>query len=340
MHALSHAFRSSALLLGLGVLAAVSARGDLNNELAFSAFPNPDLNALAAGQVLQARGGLIDFQRGITTQSLYMIDAQPGVVQDKLAHWSPSSHPELKVWLHLLLPQNPTARDFSGMNGLPDNSSINNMVNATYAYTPGSTSLQLNNREAQVLAAGHGQSPSKDFIVNSWSQILAARITDFLKGNVADESYTMEDEIIRPLDEARSLLRSDPKVHRDYLGMLSGTPVFGALKTPPTYLYYECFDIEGTAAFGTGAIYQATSPSTIQQADIEFYVNSGIYASIELEQLWPVNVGGRAETLVWRDDMVSTSNIAYLHGTERLASGMIMLQDVKQAIDAFRAEFK
>jgi len=53
-----------------------------------------------------------------------------------------------------------------------------------------------------------------------------------------------------------------------------------------------------------------------------------------------VTINGRTETLVWRDDMVSTANIAYLHGTERLASGMIMLQDVKQAIDAFRSEFK
>ena len=48
----------------------------------------------------------------------------------------------------------------------------------------------------------------------------------------------------------------------------------------------------------------------------------------------------KLETLVWRDDLVSTSNVAYLHGTERLASGMIMLQDVKEAIDAFRTEFK
>jgi hypothetical protein len=338
MDLFSRMLRSGVLLLVL--LAAISARADVTSGLAFTAFPNPDLNALAGGQVLQARGGLIDFQRGITTQSLYMIDAQPAAVQDKLARWNPATHRELKVWMHLPLPQNPSVRDFSGITGLPDNSSINNMVNATYSYTPGSSSLQVNNREAQLLAAGHGQAQSKDFIVNIWSQILAARMTDFLKGNVAGASYAMGDQTIQPLDEIRSLLRSDPKVYRDYQGILSGTPVLGAPRTPPTDLYYECFDIEGTAAFGTGAIYQATSPSTIQHADIEFYVNSGIYCSIELEQLWPVTVNGRAQTLVWRDDLVSTSNIAYLHGTERLASGMIMLQDVKQAIDAFRAEFK
>jgi hypothetical protein len=74
-------------------------------------------------------------------------------------------------------------------------------------------------------------------------------------------------------------------------------------------------------------------------ADIEYYLNSGIYVSIELEQLSRVTVNGQEATVVWRDDLVSTSNVAYLHGTERLASGMIMLQDVKQAVDAFRSEF-
>jgi hypothetical protein len=32
--------------------------------------------------------------------------------------------------------------------------------------------------------------------------------------------------------------------------------------------------------------------------------------------------------------------MACLHGTERMASSMIMLQDTKQGIDAFRSEIK
>jgi len=51
-------------------------------------------------------------------------------------------------------------------------------------------------------------------------------------------------------------------------------------------------------------------------------------------------VNRKTETLVWRDDLVSAPNIAYLHGTERLAAGMIMLQETKQGIEAFRTEFK
>jgi hypothetical protein len=328
------------LFAAMTLLAAASAQADLAGDLAFTAFPNPDLNALAGGQILQARGGLIAFQRGITAQSLYMIDATPAAVQDKLAHWNPDRHSELMVWMHRTLPANPSVADFSVLNGLPDNRSINNMVNAVYAYTPGSSSVQLNAAEAQVVYAGHGQPPSKAFIVDTWSRILAGRMKDFLSGNTSAAVYAMGDDSIHPLDEIHSLLQSDPKVERDFHNVIAGTPIEGATRVAPTDLYLECFDIEDTAAFATGALFQSVSPRTIQQADVEFYVSSGIYTSVELEQLWPVTINGRTETLVWRDDLVSTYNVAYLHGVERLASGMLMLQDVKQAIQAFRSEFK
>jgi hypothetical protein len=326
----------SALLL-LGLLVAAPVRGDLN--LAFTAFPNPDLNALAGGQVLQARGGLIDFQRGVTAQSLYFVAAPPVAVEDKLMTWNPASHSELQVWLHRPLPAHPTVNDFSGLNDLPDNGSVNNMVKATYNYTAGSDSLQLNQGEAQTVAALHGQSQSKAQIVSVWSQILAGRVSDYLNGAVGNVNYTSNSGQILPLSEARALLRSDPKIFQEFHPMLSGTPTYNAHRTAPSQLYYECFDIENTACFGTGAVYQTASPATIQHADVEYFVSSGIYASVELEQLWPVTINGKAGTLVWRADMVSTANVAYLHGTERLASGMLMLQDVKQAVDAFRSEF-
>jgi hypothetical protein len=87
-------------------------------------------------------------------------------------------------------------------------------------------------------------------------------------------------------------------------------------------------------------MYQAATGSSIQSVDIEYYANSGVYATVELEQMWPVTVNGKNETLVWREDLVAAPNVAYLHGTERLASSMIMLQETKGGINAFRAEFK
>jgi hypothetical protein len=327
-------FLRTALLLGL---LAPLVQADPN--LGFTAFAGANLDPLADGQVLQARGGLIEFERGVTAQSLYFLEQPPPVVEQKLESWNPANHPELEVWMHTALPANPKLSDFGALNNLPDNKSVNNMVAATYAYTPGSDSLQLNPQEATILAGGQGQPQSKAFIVDAWSRILAGRVDHYLQGSVGDAKYVANSATILPLSEARALLRSDPKIFGEFHPMLSGTPVYNANHTRPAQSYYECFDIEGTACFGTGAVYVANSPTSIRRADIEYFVSSGIYTSVELEQLWPVTIGGKNGTLVWRADMVSTVNVAYLHGAERLASGMLMLQDVKQAIDAFRAEF-
>jgi hypothetical protein len=356
--------RARALLLfGLATVMAAPLRADLNSDLAFSAFSNVDVNAMAGGTVLQARGALLSFPRGITTQSLYIIDASPAAVQSKLIHWSPARHSELKVWMHLSLmntamPANSvpmsrsgsmpaiTAADFPGLGSLPDNSSVQFQIASTAKLTPDNPILQLSKEEAQTVETMAAQQKDpKTLFVSAWSQILSARINDFLSSRAGSDYDLAGGGNIRPLSDVKSLLHADIKVYGQYQRLLNQTPAKAlaggsAPKLMPADLYYECFDVEGYAAVGTGAVYQAVYGPSIQSADIEYYVNSGIYAEIELEQLWPINVNGKTETLVWRDDLVSAPNLAYLHGTERLASGMIMLQETKQGIEAFRAEFR
>src|SRR5258706_6830300 len=111
-------------LLVLIILITAPLRADLNSDLAFTAFHDVDVNAMAGGKVLQARGGLLSFPRGITSQSLFIIDAPPAEVANKLAHWNPASHSNLKVWIHQSLPANPTSASFTGLRSLPDNSSV------------------------------------------------------------------------------------------------------------------------------------------------------------------------------------------------------------------------
>jgi hypothetical protein len=329
----------------LCLLLALPLRADLNADLAFSAFSNVDLNALAGGQVLQARGGLLEFSRGITAQALYVIDAEPAAVAKKLVTWDPATHKELDVWIHHHLPLKPTTADFSDLASLPDNSSANYLVSATTKLDPNNPALQVSREETQLIASTAAQqSDPKALFVQSWSQILTGRIDHFLSGRAAADDYVVSGGNINSLSDIKALLHSDQKVYGEYQRLLNQTPVRSgsgsATLIPPTDLYYDCFDVEGYGALGTGAIYQASIGNSIQSADIEYYVNSGVYTTIELEQMWPVTLNGKTETLVWRADLVSTSNVAYLHGMERLASTMLMLQDVKQGIDAFRAEFK
>ena len=321
-------------------------RADLNSDLAFSAFQNVDVNALAGGTILQARGPIMAFPRGITSQSLFIVDAQPADVAKKLATWTPESHPDLKVWLHRSLPAQPTLNDFAGLATLPDNSSVDYQIKSTASFEPGSATLQVSKEEAQLIASAAAQEKDpKALFAKVWPQILLGRINTFLSGNGGSSYDTAGDGDVHPLNDAKSLLHADPRIYGDYQRLLNQTPLKAlaastGAKMAPVNLYYEVFDVEGSAALGTGAMYQAASGNSIQSVDVEYYTNYGVYATVELEQMWPIAVGGKNETLVWREDLVSAPNVAYLHGTERLASSMIMLQETKGGVEAFKAEFK
>ncbi|HUB67074.1 MAG TPA: hypothetical protein VL981_06285 [Candidatus Methylacidiphilales bacterium] len=338
-----HFFFPLGVLFGAGLALTAPLQADVSSDLAFSAFAGTPVNidALAGGQILQPRSGLPNFQRGITAQSLYIIDAAPAEVAHKLLTWNPASHPELKVWMHQSLPAKLTPTDFGSLSSLPDNNSVGYLISATASLDPNSPSLQISREEAQGIAALKAQNPGgKTLFANFWSQVLAGRVNNFLGGRFASDTYSMSDGDIHPFNEIVQLIRSDSKMYADFHPLFSQTPLYGSLKLAPANLYYECFDVENDGALGTGAIYQITNGTAIQSADIEFYINSGIYADVELEKLWPVNVNGKTETLVWREDLVSTANIAYLHGMERMASVSLMMQDVRQGINAFRSEFK
>ena len=336
------------ILLVATLAVALPLRADLNSDLAFTAFAgqNIDLNALAGGQVMQMRGPIMTFARGITSQSLFLINAAPADVAKKLATWSPSSHSELKVWVHKSLPAKPTLADYAGLASLPDNSSVQFQYKSLEDFDPSKPSLQVSKEEAQLIASAKAQGgDGKAIFTKVWPQILLGRLNTFLSGAGGNSSDVGGDGEVHPLGDVKSLLHSDPKVYTQYQPLLKATPARGlanatAVSLAPTNLYYECFDVEGSAALGTGVMYQAATGASLQSVDIEYYTNSGVYCTVELEQMWPVTVGGKNETLVWREDLVSAPNVEYLHGTERMASSMIMLQDTKQGVDAFRNEFK
>jgi hypothetical protein len=340
-------YASALLVLGLALSLAAPLRADLNADLAFTAFHDVDVNAMSGGAVVQARGPIMTFPRGITSQSLFIIDAAPADVAHKLVTWNPQTHSDLKVWLHKSLPPQPTAADFSDLANLPDNSSVKFQIDSTAGFNPSSPSFQVSKEEGQLIATTAAQEKdAKALYAKVWSQILLGRINDFLGGRGGSSVDAASGGDVHPMSDVKSLLHSDIKIYGQYQRLLNQTPFkalagnTSATRIPPTNLYCDLFDVQGSAALGTGAIYQAANGPALQSLDVEYFTNYGVYCTIELEQMWPINVNGKPETLVWRDDLVSAPNVAYLHGTERLASSMIMLQETKGGVDAFKAEFK
>ena len=88
-----------------------------------------------------------------------------------------------------------------------------------------------------------------------------------------------------------------------------------------------------------GAFYSRKgSGGTIQTASTRFYSSGGYYAGATLHQLWPVQVEGRASTLVWRGDMISSASVGSLRGIERIAAESTMIKDVSRAVSLFRRD--
>jgi len=88
-----------------------------------------------------------------------------------------------------------------------------------------------------------------------------------------------------------------------------------------------------------GASYsRATQGAGYQTADGLYYASGGYYVALTLYQLWPVDIGGRASTLVWRGDFTSARSLGELHGIERLASESAMRKDISKAVQIFKSE--
>ena len=77
-----------------------------------------------------------------------------------------------------------------------------------------------------------------------------------------------------------------------------------------------------------------------QLADMEYYVNASYFTSITLMEVWPIQDGAKPAALVWRDDYFAAPMLAFTKGTERIAYGALMLQDIKKEIRCFEDDVK
>ena len=55
-------------------------------------------------------------------------------------------------------------------------------------------------------------------------------------------------------------------------------------------------------------------------------------------QMWPVTLEGKASTLVWCGDMISSASLASLRGVERLGSESVMMKNISKTVTLFRRD--
>ena len=315
------------------------ARADAVSELAaFSIFDKVDLAQLAKSDVKTAHGPPMGNPRFLSVQSCYVAPGSPVQQIEALRRWDPTRHRELKIFLHSDLPANPTPANFSKLQNAPDNAPVRSFVNVTQKLSP---ELQISKDEAKKFsAAGGGGGAMPAAVVKFWSDVLAARAHSFSSGGTAAQPpYDHGGQAIRVTDEVNGLLRQQEKIRRQFSGFLGSTGIGRGAGSLSPELYWELLDVDDQGVVSLGASYnRGGSGGSYQAADVLYYASGGYYVSLTLYQMWPVNVEGKASTVVWRGDMISAASLASLHGVERLGSESAMMKEISKAVTLFRRD--
>jgi hypothetical protein len=311
---------------------------DAVSEMAsFSVFGSVDLGELAGSGPKTMHGPPMG-GRFLSVQSCYLMSGSPAQQIDAIRRWNPARHSELKVFLHGDLPNSPTVANFARLKNAPNNGPIQAFVSQTQQ---GGSELQINKAEAKNLptgATGGGAMPGP--VVKFWGELLANRARSLNSGGTASQPpYDNTGENIRPNDELNSLVKQQDKIRKQFSGFLSQTAIGRGSGAISPELYWELLNVDDRGVVTLGAYYnKAAANGAYQAADVLYYASGGYYVSLTLYQMWPVSVQGKASTLVWRGDMISSASLGSLHGVERLGSEAAMMKEISKAITFFRQD--
>ncbi|MGI8890302.1 MAG: hypothetical protein ACR2G0_05900 [Chthoniobacterales bacterium] len=319
-----------AFLLALLGPAALRAADPVSELASFSVFGKVDLAQLAKGEIKTANGAPMNTPRYLSAQSCFVIPQPPEKIIASMKRFDPTAHRELKVFLHSDLPASPSASDFSKLKEPPDNNAVKALTAATEKMSP---QLQISRAEAQKFSAGQP-------VFGFWVDVLAGRAQSFVQGGASAEApYDHASGGVQPKKEFSGLVRQQGKLNGQFGSFLESTGLLDGKGSLKPELYWELLEVEDEGVVTLGASYNRSAPGGgAMLADGLYYASGGYNVALTLYQLWPIEIGGRASTLVWRGDLVSSDTLADLHGIERLASESAMRKDILKAATLFQRE--
>ena len=327
-------FHAAAAIL-MPIAAVSNARADAASELAsFSVFPKVDLAQLSGPEQKPLRGP--GSGRFISVQTAYVVPRPPAEQLAAMRQWTPTRHPELKVFLYSELSGSPSAGSFSRLQNAPSNPAVQDLASKT---AQRSSDLQLSSAEAKQLPANASASMSGP-VAAFWSNVLAGRAQAFASGGTsALPPYEQSGQTVRVGEEFNAMLRQQDKIRKQFSGLLESTGIGrggGSLKPD---MYWELLSVDERGVLTLGAFYNRPAGNgSIQTANALYYASGGYYAGLTLHQLWPVEVNGKPSTLVWRGDMISSGAVASLRGIERIAAESTMIKDISRVVSFFRRD--
>ena len=334
-----------ALALGLPFLAVVPSPGAAIDELAaFSGFEKVDLRRLADGEILANSETAMGNSRDIFVETCFLVRAPAETAAGALQTWNPADHPPLGVLLHQPIQSPPQESDFQALKLDASQPFVRWFLTKTLATSREKSDLYLSREDAAtIVTALEPLAPeARQAAVSAlWKGLLLRRAAAFDRGALAAlPAYRRGGEEIAPLGEAQRLLKQEPEVSARFDTLLKATCLAPSPTgpRPMARAYWELSKVTDHATLGIGTIFVHREGDTFQALDCQHYSSGSLYVSLVLSQLWPVVVDGKPMTLFWRGDFLSSPSLTGTRGTERMACGAIMVQEIKKAVRFFREE--
>jgi hypothetical protein len=257
--------------------------------------------------------------------------------------FDPSPYAELKVFAFHALHEPVEPADFQALDFHSRERPVQWLLDKTVATTPSRSELNLSRNEAQQLTGCLSKQADPQKVSDCWTKLLLARASVFQqKGLAGAMPYEVAGETVSPADQLRSILLEQISISHEFLPLLKGIGLLGKDTAPSLtpFYYWTLFDADYHGTISLGAVYMMPVGNHFQLIDIEYYVNASYYTSATLYEVWPVEAHGEPEALVWRGDFFAAPTLRFTKGTERIAYGALMLQDIKKEIHCMQEEAK
>jgi hypothetical protein len=335
------------LALGAGCFLSVAAVPDSSDPVetikSYSDFTAIDLGRVLNGEVFSERGSLMNFPNGISAQTLYALALPADEAARHLQLFDPSMYAELKVFAFHALHSRVEPADFQTLDFQNRAKPVRWLLDKTVATTPTRSELYLTRDEARQLTSDLSKQSDPQKVSACWAKLLLARAALFQqKGLAGTLPYEVAGESVSPADQLRSMLLEQISISHEFLPLLKGIGLLGkdALPSLTPFYYWTLFDADYHGTISLGAVYVLPVGDHFQIIDLEYYVNANYYTSATLYEVWPVQAQGKSMALVWRGDFFAAPTLRFTKGTERIAYGALMLQDIKKEIHCMQEEAK
>jgi hypothetical protein len=310
---------------------------------AFSDFRQIDLNRLLGGEVLAERGSLMSFPNGISVQTCFAVALSAEETAKRLQTWDPLPHRDLKVYAYRSLHKPCELADFQLLDLKSKDYPIRWFLERTAATTSTRSELNLTRDEASALAGCADKSLDPQRMSLCWSKLLLERASRFQQNGFAGVTpYEVGGNTVSPIAQLRTMLLEQLTVTHEFYPILRRIGLLGNETGPslPAFHYWTFFDANHHGTLCLGATYVLPVDDHYQVVDLEYYVSGEYYTSVTLYELWPIHSGEKSGTLVWRGDYFAAPILGFTKGTERIAYGALMLQEIKKEIRYFQEDQK